>query len=127
MPYRSFSHQQVPSLYSTGSSDMYNNNMPPSIPSSVYNPHSVVASSRTSEASTSTRQHFFDTMGTVRMEAFIDDSLGKDPAPRAGFAAHRTGRRRGNSQWSASTNDAPRSGGLYEDFLAESNDPFRGF
>jgi hypothetical protein len=108
---------------------MYNNGMqPPSIPSSVYNPHSVVASSRTSEASTSTRQHFFDTMGTVRMEAFIDDSLGKEPVSRAaGFAAHRTGRRRNNSQWSASTNDAHRGGGLYEDFLAESNDPFRGF
>lgn len=128
IPYRSFSHQHVPSLYSSGSSDMYNNSMqPPSIPSSVYNPHSVVASSRTSEASTSTRQHFFDTMGTVRMEAFIDDSLGKDPAPRTGFSAHRTGRRRGNSQWSASTNDPHRGGGLYEDFLAESNDPFRGF
>ncbi|KAF2687842.1 hypothetical protein K458DRAFT_401277 [Lentithecium fluviatile CBS 122367] len=126
IPYRSFSHQPVPSLYSSGSSDMYGM-QPPSVPSSVYNPHSVVASSRTSEASTSTRQHFFDTMGTVRMEAFIDDSLGKDPAPRAGFAAHRVGRRRNNSQWSSSTNDPHRGGGLYEDFMAESNDPFRGF
>lgn len=123
VPYRSFSHQHVPSIYSSGSSDMYNM-QPPSVPSSVYNPQSVIASTRTSEASTSTRQHFFDSMGTVRMEAFIDNSLND----RTGTAAKsRMGRRRGNSQWSSSTNDPQRAGGLYEDFLYESNDPFRGF
>ncbi|KAJ4303726.1 hypothetical protein N0V90_002627 [Kalmusia sp. IMI 367209] len=123
-PYRTFSHQHVPSSYSSGSSDMYSSRQPPSVPSSVYNPHSVVASTRTSEASNSTRQHFFDTMGTVRMEAFIDDSLGKDHSHRAAPAPG-IGRRRG-SQWS-STNESNRAGGLYEDFMAESNDPFRGF
>jgi hypothetical protein len=126
VPYRSFSHQHVPSIYSTGSSDMYN--MPPSVPSSVYNPHSVMASSRTSEASTSTRQHFFDSMGTVRMEAFIEDALNEE-GKYSGYPATkpRIGRRRGNSQWSSSTNDAHRTGGIYEDFNHESNDPFRGF
>lgn len=122
VPYRSFSHQHVPSMYSSGSSDMYNM-QPPSVPSSVYNPQSVMTSTRTSEASTSTRQHFFDSMGTVRMEAFIDNSLNE----KAGFPARpRMGRRRGSSQWSGSTNPH-RAGGLYEDFMHESNDPFRGF
>ncbi|KAF1963390.1 hypothetical protein CC80DRAFT_4653 [Byssothecium circinans] len=124
--YRSFSHQQVPSLYSSGSSDMYSSSMqPPSVPSSVYNPHSVITSTRPSESSTSTRQHFFDAMGTVRMEAFIDDSMGRDPAPKQRFAASRMAKRRG-SQWSASTNEPPPRN--YEDLVSEStNDPFRGF
>ncbi|KAF2012344.1 hypothetical protein BU24DRAFT_275094 [Aaosphaeria arxii CBS 175.79] len=125
VPYRSFSHQAVPSLYSTGSSDLYSSNVPPSVPSSVYNPHSAMASTRTSEASSSTRQHFFDSMGTVRMEAFIDNSLGEDPhrhAPKV-----RGHRRRGNSQWSASTNDHRATGGLNEELAYESNDLFHGF
>ncbi|KAH8727884.1 meiotic cell cortex C-terminal pleckstrin homology-domain-containing protein [Phaeosphaeriaceae sp. PMI808] len=127
IPFRSFSHQQVPSIYSNGSSDMYSAAAPPSVPSSVYNPNSGAISSRTSEASTSTNRHFFDTMGTMRMEAFIDNALG-DPK-HAGNPASRTrmhSRRRGSSQWSASTRDHPnRAGGFFDDF--EVNDPFRGF
>ncbi|ORY13265.1 meiotic cell cortex C-terminal pleckstrin homology-domain-containing protein [Clohesyomyces aquaticus] len=127
MGYRSFSHQPVPSFYSSGSSDIHG--QPPSVPSSVYNPHSVITSGRTSEASTSTRRHFFDSMGTVRMEAFIENSLNEDPnqAGSAPGPRPRVGRRRGNSQWSSSTNDAHRGGGIYEDFMHESHDPFRGF
>lgn len=121
-PYRTFSHQPVPSVYSSGSSDMYSSRQPPSVPSSVYNPASVIASTRTSEASTSTRP-FFDTMGTMRMEAFIDDSLGKDPSQRLVQTSSRPGhRRRRGSQWSV--NDGNRPTGLYDDFMA---DPFRGF
>lgn len=128
VPFRSFSHQHVPSVYSNGSSDMYSAGVPPSVPSSVYNPHSGAISSRTSEASTSTRRHFFDTMGTVRMEAFIDNALGDakqlDSHATRGARGHR--RRRGSSQWSASTRDQPnRAGGFFDDF--EVNDPFRGF
>ncbi|KAF2031101.1 hypothetical protein EK21DRAFT_111342 [Setomelanomma holmii] len=127
VPFRSFSHQHVPSVYSNGSSDMYSAAAPPSVPSSVYNPHSGAISSRTSEASTSTRQHFFDTMGTVRMEAFIDNALGD--AKHGGSHAARSrmhSRRRGSSQWSASTRDQTnRAGGFFDDF--EVNDPFRGF
>ncbi|PVI00520.1 hypothetical protein DM02DRAFT_391653 [Periconia macrospinosa] len=128
--YRSFSHNQVPSLYSTGSSDMYSSAQPPSVPSSVWNPQSAIGSTRPSESSTSTRQHFFDTMGTVRMEAFINDSVGQAvpvpvPAPRPGFAASRMAKRSA-SNWSASTNDHPR-GALVDDFMSESTDPFRGF
>jgi hypothetical protein len=120
--FRTFSHQQVPSVYSSGSSDMYSSRQPPSVPSSVYNPNSVIASTRTSEASTSTRP-FFDTMGTMRMEAFIDDSLGKDPSLRVAQASSRPGhRRRRGSQWSV--NEANRVGGAYDEIM---NDPFRGF
>lgn len=120
--YRTFSHQQVPSVYSSGSSDMYSSRQPPSVPSSVYNPNSVIASTRTSEASTSTRP-CLDFMGTVRMEAFIDDSLEKDPSQRPTQASSRPGhRRRRGSQWSV--NESNRAGGLYDDFVV---DPFRGF
>ncbi|KAF1848502.1 uncharacterized protein K460DRAFT_75833 [Cucurbitaria berberidis CBS 394.84] len=124
VPFRSFSHQHVPSVYSNGSSDMYSAAAPPSVPSSVYNGGAL--SSRTSEASASTRRTFFDTMGTVRMEAFIDNALGdaKQLGGQPGRA--RVNRRRGSSQWSASTRDqSNRSGGLFEDF--DANDPFRGF
>lgn len=130
IPFRSFSHQHVPSVYSNGSSDMYSAGVPPSVPSSVYNPNGSAMSSRTSDASTSTRRHFFDTMGTVRMEAFIDNALG-DPkmvghqAVRARMHS-RNRHRAGSSQWSASTRDpSNRAGGLFDDF--EVNDPFRGF
>ncbi|KAF9696785.1 hypothetical protein EKO04_005458 [Ascochyta lentis] len=125
IPFRSFSHQQVPSVYSNGSSDMYSSMQPPSVPSSVYNPTNGVVSSRTSEASTSTRNHFFDAMGTVRMEAFIENALG-DPAQRQGLQVKPRGaRHRRSSQWSDSARERPmRAAGLYDDV---DNDPFRGF
>ncbi|KAF1916220.1 meiotic cell cortex C-terminal pleckstrin homology-domain-containing protein [Ampelomyces quisqualis] len=131
MPFRSFSHQHVvSSTYSNVSSDMYSAAAPPSAPSSVYNPNSGVVSSRTSEASTSTQRHFFDTMGTVRMEAFIDNALG-DPKHAGSYAARtRMHSRRGeSSQWSASTRDQHnRTGGFFNDFeVPGNNDPFRGF
>ena len=122
--YRSFSHQPVPSLYSNGSSEPYM--LPPSVPSSVYNP-SGITSGRPSDASTSTRHNFFDTMGTVRMEAFIEPILSQDANPGAS-SKQRAGRRRGNSQWSGSTHDPHRGGGLYEDLMHDGgHDPFRGF
>ncbi|KAF2742718.1 hypothetical protein M011DRAFT_259991 [Sporormia fimetaria CBS 119925] len=122
VPFRSFSEQTVPSLYSSGSADMYGM-QPPSVPSSVYNSTSVIASARTSEASSATRQHFLDTMGTVRMEAFIDHSLNDHLSivPR-----HRPGISRGSSQWSESTNGHQRAGAVHEDFR-QGSDPFRGF
>ncbi|KAJ4991471.1 nuclear migration protein [Stagonosporopsis vannaccii] len=124
VPFRSFSHQQVPSVYSNGSSDKYSAMQPPSVPSSVYNPTGV-ASSRTSEASTSTRSHFFDAMGTVRMEAFIDDALG-DPAQRQNLHVKPRGaRHRRSSQWSDSARERPmRAAGLHNE---TDNDVFRGF
>ncbi|KAF3010663.1 hypothetical protein E8E13_005144 [Curvularia kusanoi] len=126
VPFRSFSHQQVPSVYSNNSSDRYSNMQPPSVPSSVYNPTSGVVSSRTSDASTSTRSHFFDAMGTVRMEAFIDDALG-DPGQRQAALAvkPRGARHRRSSQWSDTARERPlRAAGMFDDV---ENDPFRGF
>jgi hypothetical protein len=125
--FRSFSHQHVPSLYSTGSSDLYT--QPPSVPSSIYNPPSAMTSSRPSDASSSIRHNFFDSMGTVRMEAFIEPILSQDAlhSPSGIVPKPRIGRRRGNSQWSSSTHDAHRTGGLYEDFMVDGPDPFRGF
>jgi hypothetical protein len=68
-------------------------------------------------------------MGTMRMEAFIDNALG-DPKHAGSYAAKvRTHRRHrgGSSQWSTSTRDHPnRTGGFFED-LEVNNDPFRGF
>jgi hypothetical protein len=124
--FRNFSHNPVPSMYSTGSSDLYG--QPPSVPSSVYNPNSVMGSSRTSEASSSARHNFFDAVGTVRMEAFVEPVLSEEAAyggPPTG-SKPRPGRRRGNSQWSGST-DLHRAGGLFEDSQHDGYDPFRNF
>lgn len=46
IPFRSFSNQQVPSVYSNGSSDMYSSMQSPSVPSSVYNPTNGVSTLR---------------------------------------------------------------------------------
>lgn len=69
-------------------------------------------------------------MGTVRMEAFIDNALGEPKqsgssyGPRAQYMQHR--RRRGSSQWSTSTREQPsRGAGLFDFDLG--NDPFRSF
>ncbi|KAF2807792.1 uncharacterized protein BDZ99DRAFT_535454 [Mytilinidion resinicola] len=122
--FRNFSHNPVPSTYSTGSSDLYG--PPPSVPSSVYNPNSVMGSSRTSEASSSARHNFFDAVGTVRMEAFVEPILSEGAAYGMPTGPKpRPGRRRGNSQWSGST-DPHRTGGLYED-SQDTYDPFRNF
>jgi hypothetical protein len=125
VPFRTFSHQEVPSIYSNGSSDKYSSRQPPSVPSTVYNPTSGVASSRTSDASTSTRSHFFDAMGTVRMEAFINDALG-GPAQSSNLSVTkpRGARHRRSSQWSDTARERPlRAAGLYD----VDNDPFHGF
>ena len=130
VPFRSFSHQHVPSVYSSVSSEMYSASNPPSVPSTVYNGNNGAISSRTSEASTSMRRPFFDTMGTVRMEAFvagIDNTL-DDPKQLGGpIARASVVRPRASGQWSATNRDpANRSGGLFEDFDA-GGDPFYGF
>ncbi|EKG09324.1 hypothetical protein MPH_13638 [Macrophomina phaseolina MS6] len=99
---------------SVGMSEMHSPggaNIPPSVPSSIYNP-----SRRTSEASSSaatasgTRREFFDAAsGTVRMEAFVEPRLSQDSRfPGGGFpglapsfkekSAARQYRK--NSQWS---------------------------
>ncbi|OJD32626.1 nuclear migration protein [Diplodia corticola] len=75
---------------SVGMSDLYSpggTNIPPSVPSSIYNP-----SRRTSEASSSaataagTRRELYDpSLGTVRMEAFVEPRLSLSQIPGGGF------------------------------------------
>ncbi|KAJ9648788.1 hypothetical protein H2199_000701 [Coniosporium tulheliwenetii] len=116
--FRSFSHTAVPSIstFSTGSSNT------PSNPSSVYNSN---LSGRTSEASSSNRrsQNFFDAVGLVRMDAFIEPMLSEEAVhgPRSPAIGHhgsgggavtpRISRRRGISHLSQSTNASWRNGG----------------
>lgn len=105
---RSFSQNSVHSVHSTsavpppiptssyssaassvGMSEMYSPggaNIPPSVPSSIYNP-----SRRTSEASSSAatasgmRREFDAFAGTVRMEAFVEPRLSLSQIPGGGF------------------------------------------
>jgi hypothetical protein len=63
-------HKHAPSsaTASTNSDNYYHSvGMPPSVPSSLYNP----SSTRTSEADSSLRNNFFEALGTHRMEAFV--------------------------------------------------------
>ncbi|KAF2835608.1 hypothetical protein M501DRAFT_981458 [Patellaria atrata CBS 101060] len=117
LPFRSFSHNQVPSVVSNGSSDIY---APPSVPSSLYNGSSAfpASSTRTSEASSAARPNFFDAVGTVRMEAFVESRYSEESGPR------KPPRRR-NSQFSG-ISDPNRGGGVYETAFLDF-DPFKGF
>ncbi|KAF2671024.1 hypothetical protein BT63DRAFT_206171 [Microthyrium microscopicum] len=77
----------------------------PSLPiSSIPSPSLDYSSTRVSEASTSVRSNFLDAVGTIRMEAFIDEQnnlTSYSPPLRKG------GRRRGNTH---STEDSKRGG-----------------
>jgi hypothetical protein len=66
-------------------------------------------------------------MGTVRMEAFIDNSLNNGNGSKLAASQRVGAGRRRNSNWSNSTIEPSRAGGVYEEFLYEPNDPFRGF
>jgi hypothetical protein len=92
----------------------------------------LIASARTSEASSSTRRNFFEAVGTMRMEAFIEgreeEGSVASSAGLGGFGIRRGGRRR-NSGWSGSNmsgSDTRRSGGVYPDDF-DAFDPFKGF
>lgn len=129
VPFRSFSSQAVPSVFSShsNSSDKYNMQPTHSGPSSLHKPQSGPTSTRTSEASNATRQQFFDfdAMGTVRMEAFIDNSLNGGERPGALSPGPRIGQRRGSSR--SDTPSGHRLGGFYDEFTLNAGDPFRGF
>ncbi|KAF2083208.1 hypothetical protein K490DRAFT_76722 [Saccharata proteae CBS 121410] len=117
--YRTYPHQHMPSTqtYSSNHSSSSNNtnvtindaviNNPPSVPSSVYNPPSSLASRRTSEATEARDRNFFDAVGTVRMEAFVEPLLKDEAAPPV--PRRHQGRGRRGSQWSSRTTNA--SGG----------------
>jgi Meiotic cell cortex C-terminal pleckstrin homology len=83
-------------------------------------------SGRTSQASTATRSNFLDTVGTIRMEAFIDQQQNfTDYSPEV-----HSGRRRGNMLHSPAHSDMKRSGMIIgDDFDVNGGgfDPFKDF
>ncbi|WEW57913.1 hypothetical protein PRK78_003380 [Emydomyces testavorans] len=126
--FRSFSNQApAPSTYSAttaGSSDLHS-------PSSIGPPglHSGQSSfsRRTSEASgpiSPGRANFFDAVGTVRMEAFVDRSEG---SRQRGHRNRQIGKKKDPGYWPQSPDtDFPRSDDG-SDMFFRNDDPFRGF
>jgi hypothetical protein len=100
---RSFGYKEVPSP-----------SFPMSLSSSPSPGLDLASSGRTSEASSAARSNFLDTVGTIRMEAFIEGQTstfggigpGSSPTPAV------IGRRRGNTAFSSSDggSDGRRSG-----------------
>ncbi|OJD12332.1 hypothetical protein AJ78_07050 [Emergomyces pasteurianus Ep9510] len=136
--FRSFSnHTTAPSTYSTttaGSSDLYS----PSTmgPSGVQSGQSSF-SHRTSEASGPSSvgmSNFFEAVGTVRMEAFVDRS--EFARQRVGGHGHRSRhggggggsrRRRDAHYWPPNSPDTEFYGSEDGDVFFRNDDPFRGF
>nr|POE51114.1 anucleate primary sterigmata protein a [Quercus suber] len=122
--FRSFSANAVGSLSSSsgGGGGGVNNNTrlhPAPGPSVRHSSSSKSGSTRESLASHLDRPNFFEAVGTVRMEAFVDPSVIDNviyvPAP------HQMRRQRGES---TSTTDKRRAGYVFDDL---GSDPFRGF
>ncbi|KLJ13578.1 hypothetical protein EMPG_11484 [Blastomyces silverae] len=134
--FKSFSnHTTAPSTYSTttaGSSDLYS----PSTmgPSGVQSGQSSF-SHRTSEASGPSSvgmSNFFEAVGTVRMEAFVDRN--EFTRQRVGGHGHRSrqggggGRRRRDAHyWPPNSPDTEFYGSEDGDVFFRNEDPFRGF
>lgn len=100
--------------------------------SSSRQPTASSRSSRRTSVASPDQPNFFEAVGTVRMEAFVDPHLQDGvlyiPAPAPGIAgSRRVGKRRNDSTYSATTNgsDDRRRGGYV--FDEHGNDPFRGF
>jgi hypothetical protein len=119
-------HAPMPSTYSgttNGSSDIY-------APSSLGAVHSGQSSfsRRTSEASGPSSvgmNNFFDAVGTVRMEAFIDRT--EVSRQRVGQRSRKGGKKRDPGYWPQSPDsEFPRSEDGSEMFFHR-DDPFRGF
>ena len=119
---RSFSSTAVPS---TSSSQPYNrSNGSSSKPSASASSQS---GSRRASITSPDRPNFFEAVGTVRMEAFVDPALKNGvlyvpPPPPSNQQSPR--RRRGNSIISASSVDKRRAGYVYDE---NGVDPFKGF
>ncbi|PGH18005.1 hypothetical protein AJ80_04626 [Polytolypa hystricis UAMH7299] len=129
--FRSFSnHAPMPSTYSTttaGSSDIHS---PISIGQPGVQSGQSSISYRTSEASgpsTVGMSNFFDAVGTVRMEAFVDR---QDVPRRRGTRSRRTNTRNKEPNYWAGSPDIeyPKSDdGGSGDIFFRHDDPFRGF
>ncbi|KAK2831968.1 hypothetical protein FQN49_006984 [Arthroderma sp. PD_2] len=121
-PFRSFSgNAAAPSTYSSttaGSSDLYS---PTSATPSVVHSGQSSFSHRTSEASghaPAGMANFFDAVGTVRMEAFVD---------RAEVPRQRGYRGKKKDQWPQSPDIEFRESEVGSNDFFRSCDPFRGF
>ncbi|KAF2417102.1 hypothetical protein EJ08DRAFT_703499 [Tothia fuscella] len=132
---RNFGYSQVPTpLFPSATSSEYGGT--PSISAaggSIYGGNSLIASARTSEASSSAvgRKNALEGVGTIRMEAFVegrDGAVGRDSQDSNDVlgmdSSGRSSRR--NNRFTGSGSDPRRSGMVYGDEF-ESFDPFCGF
>ena len=121
--FRSFSSSAVPS---SASSALH----PASTTGSSFRRHVPSASSKSGSRRESLaspdRPNFFEAVGTVRMEAFVDPNVRNGvlyvPAPPP--AAAERNRRRGDSNISQATIDKRRAGYVFDEF---GHDPFKNF
>jgi meiotic cell cortex pleckstrin-like protein len=92
----------------------------PALPS----PSLDIQSGRTSAASSATRTTFLDAVGTIRMDAFIDEQRGL-----VDFSPDAHGKRRGNLLRSPTNSDSKRSGVVMDDEFDVGGgfDPFKDF
>lgn len=85
------------------------------------------SSSRRTSVASPDRPNFFEAVGTVRMEAFVEPGLQDGvlyvPAPPPGTVVQRR-RRRGDSQLSVGTAEKRRAGYVFDE---DGEDPFKGF
>jgi len=110
---------------------------PPSIPTNGLNSTRTSISRRTSEASGpsssvagSTTGNFFDAIGTVRMEAFIDQTDANRLPRGSSRQGQRHRRKPSSSQWSSGLSSGygyPQPRGSFETFGSKFEDPFKGF
>lgn len=125
--FRSFSSTGIPSSASSalhpGSTSGYHSR--PNLPSA-----SSKSGSRRQSTASPTQPNFFEAIGTVRMEAFVDPNVrdGVLYVPAAPPAPAPTGpqprRRRGDSNISQTTADRRRAGYVFDEFGL---DPFKNF
>jgi hypothetical protein len=123
--WRTYSHTAVPSTYSATtatSSDVFT---PSTFGGPGFNSGQSSFSRRTSEASGPSGiivNNFFDAVGTVRMDAFVD----RNERPRGSYRT-RQGRKKDMSYWGGAPEmEFPRAEEHSDGFL-RSNDPFREF
>lgn len=132
--FRSFSTNAVPSTASSALHPASSTAGTYSRPSASSKSGSV--SARGSSLASPDRPNFFEAVGTVRMEAFVDPNVrdgvlyvpapppGPGPAPTAAPPAPPQRRVRGDSNFCQSTNDKRRLGYVFDEF---GHDPFKNF
>ncbi|KAI9808547.1 MAG: hypothetical protein M1825_003696 [Sarcosagium campestre] len=134
--FRSFSHQPMPSsthsFITNGSSEIYGNAS--SLGGIGINSGQSSISHRTSEASGGPPSNFFDAVGTVRMEAFVQRTLPgggdisgrQDDGARGAFdmSASQQSKAELDQYWKSQTDFY---GNRFQEEHVRADDPFRGF